>query len=62
MNIGLNHFIVLILKLHVLWYDTLQENYYFIEMELIGEWKKNQNVVEVEDWTYAHWEPACFRS
>ena len=28
--ISLNHFIVLIFIIHVLWYDTRQENYYFI--------------------------------
>ena len=30
MYISLSHFIVLILIIHVLWYDTRQENYYFI--------------------------------
>ena len=30
MNIVLHHFIVLILILHVLWYDIREENYYFI--------------------------------
>ena len=28
-----------------------------LEKELIGERKYNQNVVDAEDWTYAHWEP-----
>ena len=30
MKIGLHHFIVLILILHVIWYDTRQEHYYLI--------------------------------
>ena len=58
MYISLSHFIVLILIMHVLLYDTRQENYYFIRKVI----DKNQNVVEAEDWTYAHWEPVCFQS
>ena len=36
--------------------------YYFIWEVIDKITKKNQNVVEAEDWTYAHWRPVCFRS
>ena len=39
MYINLYRFIVLILITHVLWYDTRQENYYFIR-KVIDKWTK----------------------
>ena len=59
---SLHHFIVLIMIIHALWYDTRQENNYFITKVIDKRKKKNKNVVDDEDWTHVHLKPVSFRS